>query len=159
MISTKNNTSGFSLIEIILALLVVAVGITAMLGLLGSTLDSSSKSRGDIHVVSFADMVLNFCHSQTEWNTIQTKGYLSLPDYFGNTTQLSLNSVSQFTLTAPGNDDSEPQDIYTVTYDLNIEQDNQSSNVKSVHLKVWSGFSTNSLPRLFYTEIYNWADK
>jgi prepilin-type N-terminal cleavage/methylation domain-containing protein len=150
---------GFSLIEIILALLVIAVGITAMLGLLGSSLGSSSKARADIHIVSFADMVLNYFHSQTEWNKIPTMGPVSLPDYYGNTVELAQNTTAQFTLSEQGDADQDAIGSFTVTYQLNIDQDEESPNVKRIHLEVWQGLSTNSPSRRFFTEVYNWADK
>lgn len=159
MKDTTTKKQGFSLIEIIIALLVVAVGITAMIGLLGSSLGSSSKSRDDIHVVSFADMILNYFHAQTEWKNIPTEGTVSLPDYYGSTTELRQGSIAQFTLAEPTNDETSLWEAFTVTYKLQITQEEDTPKVKHIHLLVWPGYSTNSPPRRFYTEVYNWADQ
>lgn len=153
----SHTKSGFSLIEIILALLVVAIGITAMLGLLGSTLDSSSRTRDDLHMTSFADLVINYCHSQPDWDQIKTSNTLSLPDYTGTQVDLLIDTVAPFTCNLPASTTNSVE-TYTLTYLLHITEA-VPRKTKRISLSVWPGYSTNSRPQVFYTELYNWTDQ
>jgi len=143
---------GFTLIEIILALLVISIGIVSLIGLLSTSLDSASKAHSDLNSVSFADMVFNYCHSVTNWAEIPTSGDLNIPDYTGNTTPIHIDQLSRFDCIVPdfGNN---PKRSYTVSYIFHIERFDQ---VKALSLEVWPGYSSNGTPRTFYTELYNW---
>lgn len=145
----------FTLIEIMLALLVVSVGIVAMIGLLSSTLDSSSKAHNDLNIVSFSDMVFNYCHSVTNWSSIPTTGTLTIPDYTFVDTPIQINQLAQFECRVPNFGNNE-RSTYTVSYILNVTD---AGTTKELSLRVWPGFSTNGYPRIFYTEFYNWVDK
>lgn len=149
----KKTKPGFTLIEILLSLLVVTIGIVAMIGLLSSSLGSSAKAHDDLDAVGFADMVFNYCHSLTNWNEIPVTGTLSVPDYNEGTADLALGTIGRFTCRTPGKNGT-LQERYTVTYRLDVLADGQT---KILDLQVWSGFGTNGLPRIFYTEIYNWS--
>lgn len=153
---TRKRKAGFTLIEIMLALLVVAIGIVAMTGLLGTSLDTSAKSHDDLNIVSFADMVFNYYHSVTNWSEIPPDGPLAVPDYDGGTFNLQLDSLDQFNCQAAGFGGQSP-DRYTVTYMLNTQMRGQ--NIKELTLQVWPGYATNGTPRTFYTEIYDWVGK
>lgn len=61
----KRNNSGFTLIEIAIALLVVAIGVLAVFALFGSGLDSSSRAIADTQAAMFADGVLNALRSKS----------------------------------------------------------------------------------------------
>jgi prepilin-type N-terminal cleavage/methylation domain-containing protein len=148
----KNHHQGFTLIEIMLALLVVTIGIVATIGLLGTSLDTSAKSHDDLNIVSFADMVFNYCHSETNWNSIPSSGNLTVPDYDLGTEPLQIGSLAQFTSQVPGSGNT-PK-TYTVSYLLKIQP---IGNTKQLTLQVWSGPGTNNRPRTFYTELYNRA--
>ncbi len=145
--SPKGMKRGFTLIEIMLALLVVSIGIVAVSGLLGSSLDTSAKSHDDLHVVSFADMVLNYYHSSTNWNEIPPDGPWTVPGYDGTPVDLA---SSLYTCRVLNSD----ADIYTVSFELIAEA--PADNIKVLTLRVWPGYGTNSTPRMFHTEIYNW---
>jgi Tfp pilus assembly protein PilV len=147
---------GFTLIEIMLSLLVVTIGIVAVIGLLGTSLDSSAKAHSDLNAVSFSDMVFNYYHAVTNWNEIPPDGSARVPDYAGNTLDLSAGT---FTCMASGIRNTAVE-TYTVSYTFSARQRGQ--NVKELSLHVWPGLgNTNdqTRARFFYTEIYNWADK
>ncbi len=146
---------GFSLMEIILALLVVSIGIVAVIGLLGTSLDGSAKAHDDLDVVSFSDLVLNYCHSVTDWNDISTNGTMLVPGYDGSTNALPIGSLAQFKV-QDFNFENHHQHLYTVSYILDIAE---FRNTKEITLRVWPGLSTNGSERIFYTEIYNWGKK
>lgn len=143
---------GFTLMEIMLALLIVSIGIISVIGVLVSTLDTTSKVRDDLHLVSFADMVLNHFQALENWNDLPTSGSFTLPDYAETDILLTLGSTEQFTAHATGKD-GQSRERFTVTYELDIEQ---NGNTKTVTLRVWPGFTANGAPKIFQTEIYNW---
>jgi len=153
-----NSNKGFTLIEIMLALLVVSVGVVAIIGLLGSALDASSKAHDDLVVVSFADMVLNYCHAEP-FENIATAGSQAMPDQEGVVQQIAIGSRSLFQGFLPrwGFSQGSPAQEYAVTYEL--ETVAISANVKALTLKVWPGRDTSGEPRVFYTELYNWNKK
>jgi prepilin-type N-terminal cleavage/methylation domain-containing protein len=149
-------SKGFTLIEIMLALLVVTIGVVAMVGLLSSSLDSASKTHEELNVVSFADLVLNYCHAVEDFADLPTSGSLALPGHDTDGEILRLGAQAPFTGTLPLSQLtllSEPQE-YTVTYQLDIAA--AGANIKTVSLQVWPGYDTTGSPRRFYTEIYNW---
>jgi prepilin-type N-terminal cleavage/methylation domain-containing protein len=143
----KNN--GFTLIEIMLALLVVTIGILTTIGLLGTSLDSSAKSHDDLNVVSFADLVFNYCHSEPNWDSIPTRESFNIPDYDQSMATIQIGSVSQFDCQL-----SDLGTLYTVSYLLDIQSE---GNIKKMNLQVGPGYDTSAAPRIFYTELYNWA--
>ena len=146
---------GFTLIEILLALLVLTIGIVSVVGVLSTALDTNVKARDDLDMVSFADMVLNHCHAITNWNSIPTSGTLSLKDYNENAQNLSIvppYTPARYTSQSILSNGS-TNERYTVTYELDIQQ---SGDIKTVTLKVWPGYNSSGQPRLFQTEIYNW---
>lgn len=144
---------GFTLIEILLALLVLTIGIISVVGVLSTALDTNVKARDDLDMVSFADMVLNHCHGIEDWNSIPNSGNLTLKDYSENDLILLIGPPAALYTSRSTLSDSSTIDRYTVTYELDIQQ---SGNRKIVTLKVWPGYNSTGKPRLFQTEIYNW---
>jgi prepilin-type N-terminal cleavage/methylation domain-containing protein len=143
-------TTGFSLIEILLALLVISVGVVSMIGLMSSTLDSTGKARSDLEAVEFADMVFNYYHATTNWNDIPPDGNSTLPDYNGNWVDLT---EEEYTLPLAGSD-GQTADRYTLTY--RFTADHPATHLKRLNLQIWAGYGTNGPSRTFYTELYNW---
>ena len=146
----EKNRSGFTLIEILLALLVIMIGVVTMAGLLGSSMDAGTKASDDLHIVSFADMVLNHCHA-TAWDNL-TPGSLTLKDYAGNPATLTTGTTDRFSSEAIGKD-GRSSERFTVSYQLSIQV---NGHVKTVTLRVWPGYDITGTPRIFHTEIYNW---
>lgn len=146
---------GFTLMEILLALLVVSIGIVSLIGLLVSTLDTNSKTRDDIYVVSFADMLLNHLHAEENWNNIPISGNYTLHDYNEQPATISIGTLDQFTLHIIGKDGN-PAERWTANYILNLSR---SGNILTAQLQVWPGYTTNGHPRTFQSEIYNWRKK
>lgn len=143
---------GFTLMEILLALLVVSIGIVSVIGLLSSTLDTTLKARDDLHTVSFADMVLNHFQAVGDWSSLPTAGTVKLRDYNETDITLAIGSTEQFTVLSEGKDDTS-RERFTITYKLDIEQ---NGNTKTVTLQIWPGFTEEGSPKIFQTEIYNW---
>jgi hypothetical protein len=139
-----------------LALLVVMIGIVAVIGLLGTSLDTAAKSQDDLHAVSFADMVFNYYHSVTNWNEIPPEGSLTVPDYNENAFTLKLDTLGQFTCHVPPMFGNAEESTYTVSYILDAQA---AGSLKALTLQIWPGLGTNGSSRTFYTELYNWVDK
>lgn len=146
----KKLKTGFSLIEILLALLVITLGVVTMAGLLGRSIESGTRASNDLHIVSFADMVLNQCHAEG-WDHV-TPGSLTLKDYAGNTVSLSTGAAARFSSEAVGKD-GRTSECFTVSYRLSIQE---SGRVKRITLHVWPGYTMTGTPRIFHTEIYDW---
>lgn len=146
----KKQKPGFTLIEILLALLVITIGVVTMAGLLGSSIDAGTKASDDVNIVSFSDMVLNHCHAAA-WDTL-TPGTLTLKDYAGNPTTLTTGTTDHFSSEAIGKD-GRSSERFTVSYQLDIQV---NGHVKTVTLRVWPGYDITGTPRIFHTEIYNW---
>ena len=141
---------GFTLMEILLALLIISIGMVSITGLLTSTLGAGSKARDDLQMVSFADMVLNQLHAET-WETV-TAGSITVTDYGGNPLTIAPGIQARHTVRARGKDDQQ-RDRFTVTYRLDFTAD--TDRIEAV-LRVWPGYSDAGPPTLFQTEIYNW---
>jgi len=150
----KARRSGFTLMEIMLALLVVSVGILAALGLLGSSLDTSAKTHGDLDMVSFADLVFNHCHA-AGFESVPASGTLRIPDYGQGEAELRIGSLARYTAMVPGFANT-PKEAYAVSYRLEVLEDGR---VKALSLLVWPGYDATATPRRFHTEIYNWSRK
>lgn len=148
-----NHRQGFTLIEIILALLVVMIGIVAVVGLLGTSLDSSARAHDDLNTVGFADMVLNYLHAE-DYEHIAGSGSMTIPDYDGEASSISIGEMATYTIKRGPDDEHEAMN-YPITYQLDIS-DRAGPNSKAVSLRIWPGYYTNTAPQSFYTEIYNW---
>lgn len=147
--------TGFTLMEILLALLVISIGVVSIIGLLVSTLDTNHRTRDDLHIVSFADLVLNHLHS-ADWTALSAlPGSFSLPDYDGTTVDIETGSTTRFTSFSEGRDGTAAE-RFTVTYQLELARDRNSITAE---LKVWPGYTAEGNPRLFQTRIYNWRNK
>ncbi len=143
--------SGFTLMEILLALLIISIGIVSIIGLLTSTLGAGSKARDDLHIVSFADMVLNQLHTK-DWTSLSA-GSIAVTDYDEQILTMTLGTQSQYTLPIRGKDENS-RDRFAMTYQLDLAVGDEFIEVT---LLVWPGYSTAGEPKIFQTEIYNWS--
>ena len=73
----SKNRSAFTLIEIALAILLIALGILAMFSLLGAGLDTSSKASADTQAAIFADSVFNSLRVESQRAAEQEIGLTS----------------------------------------------------------------------------------
>lgn len=143
---------GFTLMEILIALLVVSIGIISIIGVLVSSLETNNRTRDDMNIVSFADLVLNHLHAEENWNHIPTSGSFSLVDYNETEVSITIGTPSHFTAHAIGKDGNSLEH-FNVTYLLDLHR---NVNTIIAELQIWPGYSTNENPRFFQTEIYNW---
>lgn len=152
MKNRRRPSPGFTLIEIILALLVISIGIVSVVGVLGSSVDSSAKSQQDILAVTFADMILNYCHA-AGFEAVPTEGALPIVNTAGENETLPCGTVSLYSGRLPAAQNGTDQE-FTLSYLLNVTE---NSDVKTVQLDVWPGINAEAAePIRFYTELYNW---
>lgn len=144
---------GFTLIEVLLALLIVTTGIVTLSGLLSSSLDSDARSRNDLQAVAFADLVLNHLHAAESWEAIPTTGVWSVPNYNGDPTLVTLGTKSLFTAVANGRDGAS-RERFSSLYLLDI---NPEGRIKTVTLRIWPERRTRGKPRVYTTSIYDWS--
>ena len=136
--------------EILVALLIISIGMVSITGLLTSTLGAGSRARNDLHMVSFADMVLNQLHSE-EWSTLQA-AQISIKDYNGTALNITPGVQRQYSAAVIGKD-GQARDRYTVTYQLDL---NPGTDRIEAVLRIWPGFAASGNPSVFHTEFYNW---
>jgi prepilin-type N-terminal cleavage/methylation domain-containing protein len=170
-----DHRAGFSLVEVSLAILVVAVGLLAVYGLFPSGLNASKRATDEVQAVVFAEEVINGVRALAEDPAIS----------WSQVDQLKLPGYSQSGLPTPGPnlweypDDlivvagvglrtnkyminktgrmNTPMDIanYAVRYDLDV-RDLAGRPAKAIRLEVWNGeYGPTNESVIFYSEIYN----
>jgi prepilin-type N-terminal cleavage/methylation domain-containing protein len=158
---SAKNKSGFSLIEIALAMLVVAIGIPALLGLLGSGLNMNKSSQDDTVLGTFAQAYFSSVKSvaSTNWIKIEDAS-TGTPAQAPGINSQSIDNPEDFKLSGGPYDysityGSSNFDTYQLRYSPDI--DLVSTNLARVTLYVWPGeygSTATSDATTFYTEIY-----
>ena len=80
----RESRSGFTLMEVAIAIVVLAVGVLSVFGLLGGGLDNSSKAVSDTQVAMFAESVLNGLRANS--SKASEMGENAWYDYWANPT-------------------------------------------------------------------------
>jgi type IV pilus modification protein PilV len=94
----RRNNQGFTLIEVALSIVVVAIGIMAVFSLIGSGLESNRKAISESQAAIFANDVFNSLRSDT-----QQTNYMSNPtNWIGHWTDLK-NKTTNITVAASTN--------------------------------------------------------
>lgn len=154
----KCSSAGFSLVEISLALLVIAIGMLAILGMFPSGLDQNARSISDTHAALFAEEVFSAIrvHAETNWQKIGSADIISLPVAASN----NWNSDYDLKIWL---DNEMATNIYRHPGDSNIVDHafryritlTTNGLIKSAFLRFWPGeFGTTNNPTLFYSEFY-----
>jgi len=156
-ISPKSDQTGFSLIEVALAMLVIAIGIPALLGLLGSGLNMNKTSQDDTLLGTFAQAYFSAVKAEARdnWDAVASASGTvpaSQTKVFDSPIDLALGkSIHTYILKSSG--PGKPE-AYALRYSPNITA---TGNRVTIELNVWPGefgsaSSTNAVS--FYTEIY-----
>jgi len=159
----NGSSSGFSLVEISLALLVVAVGMLAILSMFPSGLDQNARSISDTHAALFAGEVFNSLrvHAETNWNKIGNPIGTILTEripvagsnnwYHPGDLEVWLdNEIYTNIYRHPDNPDMVDHAFrYRITLTTNPPA------IKAATLRFWPGeYGTASNPAMFYSEFY-----
>jgi hypothetical protein len=163
----KKNT-GFSLVEVALAMLVASVGILAVMGLFASSLDTNALATADTQGALFGDYVLNSVrtiasNTNMSWSAIAPGLQIPVPFAAQWSNPQKIKAVS-----GPVSIQQQNQPIYFVSQGSGISSFGfvcslqvwpLGSNMKAVQFLVCPVRGTNGIPDLnslssFYTEIY-----
>jgi uncharacterized protein (TIGR02598 family) len=157
-----SNKLAFSLIEVVLALMVVAVGMLGVFSLFPAGLSMSKSMTDEIRASAFAEEVFTVFEAQsyvTNWNEIgsaidvDTSSQPLIIDIQGNQTQYEETLVGGFNRV---HYIYENITNYTLRYSVDIEP--LGDRINRLDLKIWPGEfgPTNDVDALrFVTEIYN----
>jgi prepilin-type N-terminal cleavage/methylation domain-containing protein len=150
--------SGFSLVEVSLALLVAGIGLLAVFALFPSGLDLNKKAIDETQLSMFAEEVFNGYRTLAasgSFGSLETETIgPAAPHIWKNygadiSIKAGSGSVSYMALDAPVEE-------YAFRYELDIGQSPISEHIKYLALRLWSGeFTTGAKPADYYTEIYD----
>lgn len=150
--------AGFTLIEISLALLVLAVGILAIVGVTSSSFESGRKAQDELHAVAFADMVFGYYQTQTNWNFIPPSTdsqAFKIYDYANTIVTLKTGTPTHFINLALDCID-QPIETATLTYQLDARDHGKT---KELNLQIWPGYQTSGRANIFHINLYNWQQE
>lgn len=162
----SHRTSGFTLVEIALALLVLSVGLLALFGLFPTGMQMNKRAIDETQAALFAEEVLNGVRAQAaiqRWDRIRTAIRLPppAPDVWYDPDSLRIEetgdtweTIRYFKYGTRGLGDGERYLDYGIRYRLEIID--HSDRRKIVRLYVRPGeFGPDDPTYLFYTELYN----
>lgn len=147
--------SAFNLVEVSLALLVVAVGILSVLSLFPAGLDQSARSADETHAAQFAEEVFGGLRAWAETNSYGITNY-SVP----GATNMWNAEMEEISVTGTNilTNVYKLDDIYdhAFRYKLSIANLNEDGSIMSASLNVYPGqFGSLSNSIFFYTEFYD----
>jgi prepilin-type N-terminal cleavage/methylation domain-containing protein len=164
-------SAGFTLIEVALALLVVAIGMIAVMGLFPQGLEANKRSIDETRVAMFAEDVMSGYRALsrvTAWNNLPSR---QLPAVAVDMWKKDSNASSEYYLDIVPNDQNIRTNVYALDptfswvvseeifidyalrYRLTVETGNRS--VATLRLEVWPGqFGSEDNPTVFLTELY-----
>jgi Tfp pilus assembly protein PilV len=148
--------SAFSLVEVSLALLVVAVGILSVLSLFPAGLDQGARSADETHASQFAEEVFGGLRIWAETDFDSLANY-SVPGAADNMWEGSREEIA-FTGTNAATNVYEFNNIvdHSFRYRLSITNVNEDRSIMSASLYVYPGrFGALSNAIFFYTEFYD----
>lgn len=179
--------AGFTLVEVALAVLVVALGVLAVFGLLSAGLDQSAKAIAETEGAIFADNVFHGLGAESLalaetptttavhlwedfWEAAAAGGVtipVTAPDMWESPDTLEINTDGNIhaneymTSTARGTGVSVPN--HTIRYRINVELAKPVGtlwyNIAMVTIEVWRGkFGSTDEPMIFYEEFANPGD-
>ncbi len=157
--SQRRGRSGFSLVEVALALLVVSVGLTSILGLFLTATTANKRAIQDTQIGLFADYVLNGLRwraEQVPWADITDDGTFSIPSLGGQYAWVAPDAIvvdrEQIRVVAY-NPVKEPS-IEEMAFHYQTRITDLGATRKGVTLSVWPGAYGLTETNEFYTELY-----
>ena len=149
--------AAFSLVEVTLALMVMAIGILSIMSLFPAGLDQNARSIADTHAAFFAEEVFGGLHARAETNwanlnqavlPIAAKGKWCQPDDLQTVFTSTVLTNKYKPVSAPDFED------HALRYRLVLTT---NGLIKAATLFVWPGeFGSISAPGMFYAEFFRW---
>lgn len=149
--------NAFSLIEVMLALMVISVGMLAILSLFPMSMDQNARAVANSHAALFADELLSGIRACADENWAGLRPTLVLPVAAAE----MWGSVSDPILTNRFTGTNVATNIYMTTNIMNHAIRYRlalvtNGNVKAATLWVWSGqYGSTGAPIVFYAEFFN----
>lgn len=165
--SVRPACSGFSLVEVALALLVVSVGLAAVFSLFPSGTDSNRRAIQDTQIGLFADYVLNGFRHEAEtvpWDDVHDKdSSFSIPALCGiyawsNPDPVYADREKIRSISYKAKSDPAIEEM-AFSYQLRVfPVAGKTNNIKALVLNVWpSAYSARGPTNVFYTEVFNYG--
>ena len=157
-ITGRSLTSAFSLVEVTLALMVMAIGILSIMSLFPAGLDQNARSIADTHAAFFAEEVFGGLHAvaETNWANLANANLpiAAVARWFPGVPG-SLDTVFTSGLTNKYSPSSAPDTNYVdhaLRYRLVLTT---NGLLKAATLFVWPGeFGSINDPAMFYAEFF-----
>ncbi|MCA1808173.1 MAG: prepilin-type N-terminal cleavage/methylation domain-containing protein [Lentisphaerae bacterium] len=155
--------AGFSLVEVTLAMMVIAVGILAVMSLFPAGLDQNMRSIEDTRMAFFAEEVFNGlqAHAAEDWDGLETIIMKLAAEESWGSAPLPPEVISDWnTVTTniyyskyEGANDVDNIEHHVLRYKLLIQD--EKPRIKSATLWVWPGkFGPTDTPNVFYSEFF-----
>lgn len=160
MTAARSN-SGFSLVEVALAMLVAAVGLMSVMSIFPMGMDSSKKAIDEAQCALFAEEIFGGFRAKinlpgVDWNSLESMSMgAPAPDMWKNGASISFRANDSGTNVYAYKYEDDLLD-YAVRYVMSVSDVADFPGVKYLRLTLWNGeygSTTNSL--VFYTEIYD----
>ncbi len=151
-------TRAFSLVEVSLALLVVAVGILSVLSLFPAGLDQSARSAAETHAAQFAGEVFSSLRvwAETNFDNLEDVSVSGAADdwWGGSRDPIAVTGTNVSTNVYEFNNIVD----HAFRYRLKVVDVNYDGSIKGASLHVYPGqFGSLSNAIFFYTEFYDFS--
>lgn len=154
-------TSGFSLIEVSLAMMVMAIGILSILALFPAGLDQGARSLADTHAALFAEEVFAGlqAYAETNWVGLESSRLpIAASPMWSNmaTNSIYVTGVNTNNIVVTNIYINNNYEDYALRYRLVVVTNVGVNNfLKAATLWIWPGeFGTTNDAVIFYTEFY-----
>ncbi len=163
-----NRRAGFSLVEVALAIMVIAVGLLSVFGLFPHGMESSRRALDETRAATFAEDTFNSLRvmAQTsDWASLTHRFSIPAPDWWGNTYVWANHPYVLTNIYSNIISNTERVREYALRYRL-IVTNTASPRILQARLVIWPGefgqstYYSNGMPMngfLYCTEIYHWG--
>jgi len=156
--STLHAQRAFSLVEVSLALMVMAIGILSIMSLFPAGLDQNARSIADTHAAFFAEEVFGGLQATAETNWTGLENF-NVP--VAATNMWSNMGTNKVHVSGTGVVMNKYQyttyDDHALRYRLVVTNAGANVLLKSATLFVWPGeFGATNDPSVFYAEFFRW---
>ena len=148
--------AGFSLVEVTLALMVMAIGILSIMGLFPAGLDQNARSIADTHAAFFAEEVFGGLQARAETNWLKLDEFLPIAttNWYEGGESLDTTVGSEVLTNKYIRTDNTNYEDHVLRYRLALTT---NGLLKAATLWVWPGeFGNTNDPAMFYAEFFRW---
>jgi Tfp pilus assembly protein PilV len=151
-------TSGFSLVEVTLAMMVMAIGILTIMSLFPAGLDQNLRSIADTHAAFFAEEVFGGLQATAETNWVNLEDFdvpVAASNLWGAPVPPNVTNTGMYVSTNKYTYNT--YEDHAFRYRLVVTNDGASGLRKAATLFVWPGeFGSTNDPAVFYAEFFRW---